>query len=384
MLRRSIKMVHNRLAYVDCLRAFAAIGIVVFHARVIAVGGPLPVPDGWRDAIDTICGSGVPLFFVLSAFLLSMLSSGSARFEPLPFYAKRFFRIAPLFYVCIAAWSVQRGGPPFMKELIPNATFTFNLFPSTADSLVFAGWTIGVEMLFYAVYPVLRLALPGIVPKVVACLAALWISARFNVYIEAAGIDARYELLTVFRFMPIFLVGMLAWDVYDRVSSLPYTRSSACFLLACSVAMFWCILDHRTPLVSEVCWQGAASALLVMAWSLWPIGAIGPLAFVGRISYSIYLFHGLVIAEMGRSLLSVYNLGLSNAMSFVLAIVLALAAILPVAAIFFYTVEMPGNWIGRRVARRLSRRPVDGSRAWLAASSIQTPRDARPLAQHLP
>lgn len=378
-------MIHNRLAYVDCLRAFAAIGIVVFHARVIAIGGPLPVADGWRNAIDTICGAGVPLFFVLSAFLLSMLSSGTTKFEPLPFYAKRFFRIAPLFYVCIAAWSVQRGGPPFMKDLIPNVTFTFNLFPSTADSLVFAGWTIGVEMLFYAVYPMLRLVLPGIALKVSACLAALWISARFDAYIETAGIDPRYELLTVFRFMPIFLVGMLAWDVYARLASLPYARSLACGLLASSLAMFWCVLNHRTPLVSEVCWQGAASALLVVAWSLWPVGAIEPLAFVGRISYSVYLFHGLVIAEMGGSLRSVYALGLSVTPSFLLAIALALAAILPVAAMLYYVVETPGNWVGRHAARWLSRRPADRGRARNAASSpSQVPGDARPLAPHLP
>lgn len=347
-------MVQNRLAHVDCLRAISAVGIVVFHVRVISVGGPLPVTAAWRNAIDQICGSGVPLFFVLSAFLLSMLSAGSTKLSPLSFYAKRFFRIAPLFYVCIAAWSVQRGGPPFMKDLIANATFTFNLSPSTADSLVFAGWTIGVEMLFYAAYPLLRLALPGIALKALACVAALWIYARFEIYIDAAGVDPKYKLLTVFRFLPIFLIGMLAFDVYDRASSFPCPRALACSLLAGSAAMFWCVLEHRTPFVEEVFWQGAASALLVVAWSLRPVGASGSLAFVGRISYSIYLFHGLVIIEMGRSLRSVYELGLPTMVSFVLAVALALSAILPVATALYFAVEMPGNWIGRRVLRRLA------------------------------
>ena len=53
-------MIQHRLAYIDCLRALAAVGIVVFHVRVIAAGGPLPVTDGWPNAIDQICGSGRP------------------------------------------------------------------------------------------------------------------------------------------------------------------------------------------------------------------------------------------------------------------------------------------------------------------------------------
>ena len=348
-------MIRNRLAYIDGLRALAAVGIVVFHVRVIAGGGPLPVTDGWRNAIDQIGGSGVPLFFVLSAFLLSMLSAGPGRFETLPFYAKRFFRIAPLFYVCIAAWSVYRGGPPFLKDLVPNATFTFNLFPSTADSLVFAGWTIGVEMLFYAAYPVLRLVLPGMLPKVLAFLGALWLYARFGDYVDAAGIDPRYKLLTVLRSLPIFVIGMFAYDLYARVSSILYPRALACCTFAGSIAMFWCVLEHRTPFIAEVYWQGGASALLIVAWSLWPVGAMAPLAFVGRISYSIYLFHGLVILEMGHSLRSIYDLGFSTMPSFVVAVAVTLIAIFPVATVLFYAVETPGNWLGRQASRRLSK-----------------------------
>ena len=348
-------MIRDRLAYIDGLRALAAVGIVVFHVRVIAGGGPLTVTDAWRNAIDQIGGSGVPLFFVLSAFLLSMLSAGPGRFETLPFYAKRFFRIAPLFYVCIAAWSVYRGGPPFLNDLIPNATFTFNLFPSTADSLVFAGWTIGVEMLFYAAYPLLRLALPGMLPKALAFLVALWLYARFGDYLDTAGVDPRYKLLTVFRSLPIFITGMFAYDFYARVSSSLYPRAFACCTLTASIAMFWCVLEHRTPFVAEVYWQGGASALLIVAWSLWPVGAIAPLAFVGRISYSIYLFHGLVILEMGRSLRSIYDLGLSTMSSFAVAVAVTLVAIIPVATVLFYAVETPGNWLGRQTSRSLSR-----------------------------
>ena len=288
-----------------------------------------------------------------------------------------FFRIAPLFYVCIAAWCAYRGGFPFMKDLVPNATFTFNLFPSTADSLVFAGWTIGVEMLFYAAYPVLRLALPGMVPKVLACLAALWIYARFGDYVDATGIDFRYKLLTVLRFMPIFFIGMLAYDVYDRASLSSHPRVIASSLLVGALAMFWCVLEHKTPLVvGDAFFQGCASALLVVAWSLWPLGASRSLAFVGRISYSIYLFHGLVIIEMGRSLRSVYDLGFPTMPSFLLAVALALAAILPVAAVLFYTVETPGNWIGRWVSRRLA--GLSAPRDRNVASAGQSPRNARP------
>jgi peptidoglycan/LPS O-acetylase OafA/YrhL len=100
---------HDRLNYIDSLRALAAIGVVIFHLRVIAHQGPLSTPDWSQGFIYWVLGSGVPLFFVISAFLMCMLAEGYEK-SPRPvlsFYTKRFFRIAPLFYLVILLWSFE-------------------------------------------------------------------------------------------------------------------------------------------------------------------------------------------------------------------------------------------------------------------------------------
>jgi len=88
------------------LRAVAALAVVLFHLQSMP---SLPLPH-WLSAITVHFYLSVQLFFVISAFSLYH----SSRYSPANYSAylvKRFFRIAPLYYVLLA-YVVWRVGFP--------------------------------------------------------------------------------------------------------------------------------------------------------------------------------------------------------------------------------------------------------------------------------
>lgn len=122
----------KHLSSVDALRGIAAIYVVFLHMTL------LPSPQlrmpGWIRPFILSGGTGVALFFVISAFTLS-ISWFSRKNDPhrvRNFYLRRAFRILPLFYVLLAAmllgnWHLWHKIPS-VQELLLNVSMIFNLF----------------------------------------------------------------------------------------------------------------------------------------------------------------------------------------------------------------------------------------------------------------
>jgi peptidoglycan/LPS O-acetylase OafA/YrhL len=356
-------MEKNRLDYIDSLRAAAAIGIVIFHLRVIAHGAPLPAPDWSQGFIYWVLGSGVQLFFVISAFLLSMLASSyDKKSRPvLSFYIKRFFRIAPLFYFAIIVWSFEVR-IPLTTQLALNVTFLLNLFSSSQQSVIFAGWTIGVEMMFYLIFPYLHRMIPSLPAKLLALMAALLASIVMPVAIEWAGIVAEdgrseYHMLSIVRHLPTFIMGMIAFDAVIMLRGSKHARLVSTSLVGTAAIIFSLLIQGWTALLEPLYYQSLACAFLLVAVASTSFPGVNAVtAFLGRISYSIYLFHGLIIIKMGTLFSLIYETGYPAAVCFGLAILFALSAIIPVSAATYYLVEQPGNRLGRKLLARLDRR----------------------------
>ena len=101
----------NRMVQLDALRAFAVMGVILYHST------------RWRLQIP-LGPYGVRLFFVLSGYLITgiLLRAREAADDQarsgilLAFYARRFLRIFPIFYVSLAVlWLL---GQPSIRETI--------------------------------------------------------------------------------------------------------------------------------------------------------------------------------------------------------------------------------------------------------------------------
>lgn len=367
----------------DALRFWAALAIILYHALLL----PGIEPSGSFWVIRNFGGFGVPLFFALSAFVLCHGYHG--RLETADamrgFYLRRLFRIGPLFYVVgavsLAFFYTAYGRVVGTADLVTSATFTFGLFPQHHQGFVWASWSIGVEMLFYAIFPLLtvvvrdwRSACLGFVGA--AGMAALWAQG-----FKAAPADLQsFASLALPAQLPFFTAGMVAYFVWRAIGDWALWRHA---LLWGSLGAIAALIAFALPVQMAsgrlLGWDHSRAGMIVL-WAL----ALGGLtigmgfarfrqpwlawtATLGRASFGLYLWHPLLIGML--HVLGVYRALYDFApatpgLGYVAAVAVTLALVVPLSLATFYGIERPGLRLARRwtaPARSPSPSPVSAA-----------------------
>lgn len=152
----------RRLFGLDTLRALAIVLVVLHHYTLFVSRSDTTF--GWFGEIGWV---GVDLFFALSGYLIGNQIFAAMRSDAgfsLPrFYARRFLRTLPNFYVVLALyalWPWFRNGlemPPLWKFF--SFTQNMNLTPGTAFS---HAWSLCIEEQFYVLLPALALLIAAL------------------------------------------------------------------------------------------------------------------------------------------------------------------------------------------------------------------------------
>ena len=133
---------------------------------------------------------GVDIFFLLSGFVICYISA----IDPSQFFAKRIFRVVPLYWLCTAGValiglvapsllvSTSFSFPALLKSLffIPYRRPDHRIAP-----LLFLGWTLHMEMLFYAIFGIaLKISRKYAKELSIAAIIALalggWIARQYH------------------------------------------------------------------------------------------------------------------------------------------------------------------------------------------------------------
>lgn len=309
---------------IQYLRAVAAIAVVLFHAAE---------KTGLHFAIGA---AGVDVFFVISGFIMWVISDGR-RVSPGRFFADRMVRIVPVYWLATAAMVFGA-----LAGLFPNLTLSVghvlaSLFfipvpsPSTGElwPVLVQGWTLDYEIFFYAAFA-LALLLPRnrqlpVLGGVFACLA-----------VAGIWLETDSSLLSFYT-RPIileFVAGMLLGQLWLK-GAMPRPGIGIA-LMALAVAGFAAIELIRLPF-DELSCGPLAVALVLGVLSVESRGLIQPLAlpaFLGNASYSIYLWHTFAISVAAK-------IALRLALDPLIAMLLACVAGVSVGLAAYVMIERP-------------------------------------------
>jgi len=145
----------KRIDFIDSLRGWAILGVIAVHSFQVS---------GDKNSSNFIItaakngGFGVWLFFIVSAFTIFLTLDKKRDFPKLmiikDFFIKRFLRIAPMYYLAIFYYTILgilTYNQISATNILSNFFFVHGFSLQTMNDLVPGGWSITVEMTFYAI-----------------------------------------------------------------------------------------------------------------------------------------------------------------------------------------------------------------------------------------
>ena len=309
------------------------------------------------------------MFFVVSAFTLSISwfsrKDGAHPFRN--FYLRRVFRIVPLFYFLLAI-TIPRDWLRFhvihsAKELLLNASMLFNLVPGKSLGIVWASWTIGVEILFYLMFPLLIKV--GSTPvRLAACFVGALVSAAFFYQAVQSSnlsqtVKAQFFTSGLALHVPVFILGMIAYTIYvSRPFSRIHAKWFAILLVAAAIVLHLVLAYNRVYLGRiGTDWSAPAWTLLVLGLVICPVKPVVNTItrFYGQISYSVYLNHPFIIALLMPVYPRIYRHVSWSGLALLACFAVTFAVLTPWAYCTYRLIEQPGIRLGSRLIKSLNR-----------------------------
>jgi len=343
---------------------------VLFHIVHLA---KISVPDTF-SFIASDFGKGVHLFFVLSAFSLMYSTEHTMQRQTwaTEYFVKRFFRIAPLFYCILAGmilWPLIKSQTlaVSLNALLLNLTFTFGFAPWTG--IVWAGWTVGVEMVFYASLPVLLLTVRSTSATTILVVICIFVS-----YAARSILNAHYEISVpqygynwaYYSFesnLCYFAFGMYAFRLSRQIDKASLTMRWIIPVIAVALLGTLILTKPGSPLMpwkGETILWGIGFAMICLWQSTRPSrwSANRLFEFLGERSYSLYLIHPVVIMLLKNQIQGIYaaltpSLG---AYAYFVCAALVLGVLVVLAEASYRLIEIPGIKLGKRINNRIRKR----------------------------
>lgn len=286
---------------INALRAIAVLGVVLYHYKVNVLGGGF---------------AGVDVFFVISGYLMSKIiitSLSKEQFSYWGYLKKRVERIVPALLVLVLVVTSVTFYLYFPQDFVLNqrnaassVVFLSNVYYWTSSDYFAAAsetnlflhtWSLSVEWQFYMIYPFFLMLLGKLVKD------------KKLYTIIFTGLTVLMLLLSLFASSrnpsgSFYLLPTRAWEMlFGGVAFLAegYFRSRWNKWIA--IAGYLIIFASFFTFTTDMTWPGKFTLIPVVATFFVIVANVDnffilkskPVQFIGKISYSIYLWHWPII-----------------------------------------------------------------------------------------
>ena len=346
----------NLIPEIDGLRFLAIFSVFLYHLagdvlRHSAAGFSETLQDNGIFRVTQILNFGVPLFFAISGFILSLPFAsahlnGAKQVSIKKYFWRRVTRLEPPYILSLILFLFLKlaSGKGTFVELWPNFAaslgYVHNAIFGRASDINFVAWSLEVEVQFYILAPILAMVFAIRATNFRRTLLAAMVLGATAV----SGWVSHNESLRIslLYYAQYFLAGFVFTEFYlasrgERMRSLRWDLISAVgWPLLLSMLVFG--------------WVGSAWLLpwLVVLLYLAAFHGVGMnrvvsnpwIVTIGGMCYSIYLLHNYIIAGVGAVTERVLGSGGFTARLMIQFLLIAPVA-LACSALFFRWIERP-------------------------------------------
>ena len=295
---------------IQTLRAIAVLAVAVCHMN------PAWLPGGYL---------GVDMFFVISGFVITkmLFESQLESSQLLNFWIRRIFRIIPAYAFMLAITGpiaalllLPEDFSQFSKSWVKSLNFVSNQYyaeygdyfsPKMAEQPLLHTWSLSVEMQFYLIYPLfLILALRANFPSVFILITIFsYLIAQSN-WINSESQSILYYSLLIRA--PEFLMGctLSVYTIKFNYKLPAKFKTPLAFLGFVMLISSFILIDEKifSPILSTIICTGTFLIILSDLQNEKKLAFIlnsKIFVYLGGLSYSIYLYHWPILAQIRYS-----------------------------------------------------------------------------------
>ncbi|MEU0542192.1 acyltransferase [Nocardia sp. NPDC005978] len=402
----------GRFEFLDALRGLAALAVVVQHCSERL----WPEYFRFSQAYFGLGEFGVFVFFIVSGFIIpASLERGRSLGA---FWAGRFFRLFPLFWAClVAAMLLHSFGryelpEPFWDQpvlnFLANLTMMQFFIGGWDIQIIGASWSLSYELVFYLILSLLLIArlnrrsvplavgalvliVPGAilppallnggdanaVTRSIVAVATILAATVFACVAEDRRAALAAILISVIA-VPLFLnqpgasvltfgylATMFLGTVLYRMTSGEIAAPRAWLVFAFAMCLIFGVSTFVAPVLDPITgvWvTWIKQPLTILPAYLLFAGFLllrrysfpRPLLYLGRISYSLYLVHALLLDAIPRWSTSVLGVPAQW-----LTLLTWVGSALLISAVTYRFIEKPCHNLGHRVIARIDSRKIE-------------------------
>ncbi len=343
---------HKAILSMEGIRGFAV--FLVFLVHYVTLIQPWLIEDSMTSVaarhVRSLGNVGVDLFFVLSGYLIyGMLIKGHRPF--LPYLRRRAERIYPTFTVVFSIYLLLSFALPSLSRIpsgFKNATIfiaqNFALLPGIFDvpAIITVAWSLSYEFFYYLIVPLMvaSLSLRKWNPKA-RVMFFLALSVILFWYFAVNG-----GLIRLLMFVP----GIVMYEVIANKMIVKMPAIGLAALLAALGVVAYLNAANSPGWLKYValyvlflvfcleCFMREGLTARLFSWA--------PLRWLGNMSYSYYLIHGLALNFVFLTLSKIYPSAKSDTVLFWIFLLPAFFLTMIPSAILFIYVEKPWSLPG--------------------------------------